>query len=91
MPGIGQSSNKRTRFLLPNGFKKMLIRNEKDIELLLMNNRTYCAELSQALSAKKRYISQIVNLYRKLIVQRAKELNVRLTNATGKLRKTTAE
>ena len=62
MPGVGQASNKKTLFLLPNGFKKMLIRNEKDIELLLMNNRTYCAELSQSLSAKKRYISQIINL-----------------------------
>eukprot|EP00347_Sterkiella_histriomuscorum_P003073 403365693 len=81
MPSIGQASNKKTRHILPNGFRKLLIRNEKDIELLLMNNRTYCAEIAQGISAKNR----------KTIVQRAKELNVRLTNGTGKLKKTTAE
>ena len=54
MPGIGQASNKKTLHLLPNGFKKLLIRNEKDIELLLMNNRTYCAEIANSVSARKR-------------------------------------
>ncbi len=57
MPSIGQASNKKTRFFMPNGFKKLLIRNEKDIELLLMNNRTYCAEIAENVSAKKRYAS----------------------------------
>ncbi|CDW77679.1 ribosomal protein 49 [Stylonychia lemnae] len=81
MPGVGQASNRKTRHLLPNGFKKLLIRSPKDIELLLMNNRTYCAEIANTISGKNR----------KAIVQRAKELNVRLTNSTAKLRKQTAE
>ena len=54
LPGIGQSSNRKTRYLLPNGFKKFLLRNEKDIELLLMNNRTYAGEIAQNISAHKR-------------------------------------
>lgn len=54
LPGIGQASNRKTRHLLPSGFKKLLIRNEKDIELLLMNNRTYAGEIANNLSAKKR-------------------------------------
>ena len=81
MPKIGSGQDKKTRHHLPNGFKKLLIRGPKDIELLLMNNREYCAEIAQSISARKR----------KQIVERAKELNVRLTNATAKLRKTTAE
>ena len=67
--------------MLRSGFRKLLIRNEKDIELLLMNNRTYCAEIAQGISAKNR----------KVIVQRAKELNVRLTNGQAKLKKVSAE
>ena len=40
--------------MLRSGFKKMLIRNEKDIEMLLMNNRTYAAEIANCISAKTR-------------------------------------
>ena len=66
---------------MPSGFRKLLIRSEKDIELLLMNNRTYCGEIAQNISSQKR----------KSIVARAKELNVRLTNGQAKLKKVSAE
>ena len=36
---IGYGTDKKTRHLLPNGFKKFLITKVSDIELLLMNNR----------------------------------------------------
>ncbi len=81
MPQIGQKQAVKTRFMLPSGFKKLLIRSEKDIELLLMNNRTYCGEIAQNISASKR----------RSIVQRAKELNVRLTNGQSKLKKESKE
>ena len=80
-PKIGFQQAKKTRHMLPSGFRKLLIRSPKDIELLLMNNRTYCGEIAQNICAKKR----------QTIVQRAKELNVRLTNAQAKLRKTSKE
>merc|ERR1711976_450613 len=74
MVSIGYGTNKQTRFLLPNGFKKFLIRNLSDLEVLLMNNRVYCGEIASNLSSRKR----------KLILQRAQELNVRITNAKAK-------
>ena len=56
MPKVGSKNSNKTRHLLANHLKKLLIRNEKDIELLLMNNRTFCGELANNLSGKKRYI-----------------------------------
>ncbi len=54
MPSIGNGSAKKTRHILANGFRKLLLRNEKDIELLLMNNRTYAGEIANTVSAKTR-------------------------------------
>lgn len=39
MPNIGYGSDKKTRHYLPNGFKKFLVHNVKDLELLMMHNR----------------------------------------------------
>jgi len=39
MPNIGYGSDKRTRHYLPNGFKKFVLSNVKDLELLMMHNR----------------------------------------------------
>merc|ERR1711879_614507 len=72
---IGYGSNKKTRHVCPNGFKKLLLKNEADLELLLMNNRKFCGEIAHNLGAAKR----------KAIVKRAAELNVVLTNPRGRL------
>ena len=72
---VGYGTKVEHKHILPNGFKKFLIRNEKDVEVLLMNNRVFCGELAANLSAEKR----------KKIAKRAAELNVRLTNYKGKL------
>merc|ERR1711934_1048390 len=81
MPKVGSKQDHKTRHLLPNGFKKLLISCERDMELLLMNNRTHCGEIAQGISVGKRL----------KIVQRAKELNVRLTNAQAKAKKESTE
>merc|ERR1712080_528252 len=72
---VGYGTNKKTRHILPNGFKKVLVRNAQDLEMLMMNNRRFCGELAHNLGG----------VLRKQLVQRAKELNVVLTNAKGKL------
>ncbi|KAK9868821.1 hypothetical protein WJX84_006397 [Apatococcus fuscideae] len=76
MPNIGYGSNKKTRHMLPSGFYKYVVQNVKDLELLMMHNRKYAAEIAHNVSAPKR----------KAIVERARELNVNVTNKNARLR-----
>lgn len=39
MPNVGYGSDKKTRHSLPNGFKKFVVHNVKELELLMMHNR----------------------------------------------------
>nr|CAG4652299.1 EOG090X0HTB [Triops cancriformis] len=64
MPNIGYGSAKATRHLLPNGFKKVLVHNLKELELLMMQNRTFCAEIAHNISSRKR--NNIVSIKQQL-------------------------
>ncbi|OAX81725.1 60S ribosomal protein L32 [Emergomyces africanus] len=75
MPKIGYGSNKKTRHMTPSGHKVFLVQNPKDVELLLMHNRTYAAEIGHAVSSGKR-----IN-----IIAKAKALGVKVTNPKGRL------
>lgn len=39
MPNIGYGTDKKTRHYLPNGFKKFVVHNVNELELLMMHNR----------------------------------------------------
>ncbi|KAK5137311.1 60S ribosomal protein L32 [Meristemomyces frigidus] len=75
MPKIGYGSNRKTRHMMPSGHKAFLVNNVRDMELLLMHNKTYAAEIAHAVSARKRIE----------IVARAKQLGVKVTNAKAKI------
>merc|ERR1711977_183068 len=81
MPNIGYGSNKKTRHMLPDGFKKFVINNVSDLELLMMYNRTYAAEVASSVSRKTR----------EAILERAKVLDIKVTNAAARMQSEESE
>lgn len=53
---IGYGSNKKTRHLLPSGLKKFLVYNVRELELLLMHNKSYAAEIAHNVSSRNRVV-----------------------------------
>lgn len=75
MPNVGYRSNKKTRHLLPNGFLKFTVSSPKDVEMLLMQNKRFAAEIAGGVSSRKR----------RSIVERADQLNVLVLNRGARL------
>ncbi|KAK0343159.1 60S ribosomal protein L32 [Friedmanniomyces endolithicus] len=75
MPKIGYGSNRKTRHMMPSGHKAFLVNNLNELDLLLMHNKTYAAEIAHGVSSRKRIE----------IISRAKQLGVKVTNGKAKI------
>ena len=76
MPNIGYGSNKKTRHLMPNGYLKFTVSNVAELELLMMHNSKYAAEIAHNVSGRNRAE----------IIERAAQLSIKVTNAAARLR-----
>merc|ERR1712086_1136608 len=68
---VGYGSDKKTRHMLPGGFYKFTVSTVKELDVLLMQNRRYAAEIARK---------------RKEIVERAAQLNIKVLNGGAKLK-----
>jgi len=75
MPKIGYGSNKKTRHMMPSGHKAFLVHNVTDVDLLLMHNKTFAAEIAHGVSSRKRVE----------IIKKSKALGVKVTNPKGRV------
>ena len=81
MPKIGYGTNHKTAHVLPNGFKKFLVSNVEELNVLLMQNRKFCCEIAHNVSSRKRI----------QLVEQARLLDVKVVNANGRLSKLESE
>lgn len=51
---IGYGSDKRTKFMMPNGLRPFRVTNPQSVDILLMHNKTYAVEIARTVGGKKR-------------------------------------
>ena len=79
--------------MLPNGLKKFLVSNTREVDLLLMHNQSYAAEIAHNVSSRNRtaILERCVTftfVYLSMLnfSDSAKVLGVKVTNSAARLR-----
>lgn len=75
MPSKGYKTENVIKHLTPEGYRKVMISNIKELEPLKSLNTFYCAEIRHAIGAKKRME----------IIAKADEFGIIVLNRAGKL------
>ena len=81
MPKIGYGTAAASKTVMPNGFKKFLVNNKSELQVLLMQNRKFACEIAHNVSSRKRIE----------IVELARLMDVKVVNPSGRLAKLETE
>jgi large subunit ribosomal protein L32e len=76
MPSIGFGANKTTKYMRKNRFIDFVVHNEKELEALLMQNGRFQAVIASTVSARNRI----------KLIERARQLDIKVTNPRAKLK-----
>ena len=102
LPSAGYGTNAATKHVLPSGFRKVLVSNAAELEVLLMHNRKCVGSGGEGASETPtfltisctpacRYSAEIAGAVsgrtRKALIERAAELGVVVSNGKARLRK----
>ena len=80
-PSIGYGSDNQTKYMLEDGFIPVIVRNVQDLEPLRTQNTTHSAVIAAQTGGK----------LRRLIEQKASELNIKVENAGARAKKVETE
>ncbi|TDL13385.1 ribosomal protein L32 protein, partial [Rickenella mellea] len=71
----------RTRYFLSNGMKTFLVSNVQEVELLLMRNKTFAAEIAHNISSRNR-----ISILARCIYPPQIDLGLSVTNPAARIR-----
>ena len=76
MPMVGFKRESSTRHMMQNGYRRFLIRNEKDLNAMVMHNDDYHGELAHSIGIK----------LRKQLIEKATSMGIKILNDKARMR-----